>query len=65
MNFHQTSLPDTAAAHFLGLSIQTLRNWRHLGRGPAYCKLGRSVRYKIEDLLAFQEARRIEPRAGV
>ena len=36
---------DREAAKFLGNKVQTLRNWRHLRRGPAYIKLGRSVRY--------------------
>jgi len=30
-------------------------------RGPAYLKLGRSVRHRIEDILDFIEKNRIDP----
>jgi predicted DNA-binding transcriptional regulator AlpA len=47
-------LDEKEAARFLGLSIQTLRNWRHLRKGPAYLKVGgRAVRYRLEDLESF------------
>ena len=49
----------------LGLSLQTLRNWRHLGRGPRYCKYGRAVRYLLTDLLDWREQHRITPRQEV
>jgi hypothetical protein len=42
---------------------QTLRNYRHLGKGPAYSKRGRMVRYRLQDLLDFMEAGRIDPEA--
>ena len=48
------------AAQLLGLNRQTLANWRHLRRGPIYSKLGRSVRYRISDLVSFAESKRIE-----
>lgn len=52
---------DVEAAKIAGLSPQTLRNWRQLGRGPAYSKLGRSVRYSLNDLISWLEGRRINP----
>lgn len=33
-------LPPAAAAEALGVTIDTLRVWRHEGRGPVWCKLG-------------------------
>ena len=51
---------DKEAAEMLGLNRQTLCNWRHLQRGPAYSKLGRSVRYRLADLIAFAEAGKVE-----
>ncbi len=54
---------DIVAAEILSASPQTLRNWRHLGRGPAYSKRGRMVRYKVEDLLNFMSSGRIDPEA--
>jgi predicted site-specific integrase-resolvase len=52
---------EKEAARTIGLSVQTLRNWRHLGKGPAYVKLGRSVRYRIDDLMDFIDKHRIDP----
>jgi hypothetical protein len=54
---------DIEAAKIIDSSPQTLRNWRHLGRGPAYSKCGRMVRYRVADLLAFMESGRIDPEA--
>jgi hypothetical protein len=52
---------DVEAAEILSSSPQTLRNWRHLRRGPAYSKRGRMVRYKVRDLLDYMAAGRIVP----
>jgi hypothetical protein len=49
------------AAALLGRSVQSLRNWRHLRKGPAYVRQGRSISYLIEDLYAFLRAGRIDP----
>ena len=54
---------EKEAAKKLGIAVQTLRNWRHIRRGPAYVKLGRSVRYRTEDILEFIEKNRIDPNA--
>ncbi len=54
---------DVEAAKILSASPQTLRNWRFIGRGPAYSKRGRMVRYKVADLLNFMNSGRIDPEA--
>ena len=54
---------DVKAAKILGCSPQTLRNWRHLGRGPVYRKKDRMVRYQVVDLLDFMNSGRIDPEA--
>lgn len=55
---------DVEAADYLGLKgPQTMRNWRHLGRGPAYCRLGRRIVYRQEDLDQFLAAGRVDPEA--
>jgi hypothetical protein len=54
---------DVEAAKILAVSPQTLRNYCHLGRGPAYSKRGHLVRYKIQDLLDFMASGRIDPEA--
>ncbi|MBW2022328.1 MAG: helix-turn-helix domain-containing protein [Deltaproteobacteria bacterium] len=52
---------EREAADFLGLAVQTLRNWRASGNGSPYIKMGRAVRYSEADLRAFVEQRRITP----
>jgi hypothetical protein len=49
---------ERVAAGRLGLKVSTLRAWRGLGRGPAYVRLGRAVRYLPTDLEEFLRANR-------
>jgi hypothetical protein len=46
------------AAAALGLQAKTLEGWRVAGRGPAFCKIGRAVTYRLADLLSFMEGAR-------
>jgi len=48
------------AADFLGLAVQTLRNRRFTRQPPNYLKLGRSVRYRVEDLESYLNECRVE-----
>lgn len=53
-----SGLLDTAeAAKRLKLSSSMLEKLRVYGGGPAYLKLGRSVRYRVEDLSRWLEDR--------
>jgi hypothetical protein len=54
---------DIQAAAYLGLAPQTLRNMRFYGRGPAYCKMGRRIVYRMADLEKYLAERRIDPEA--
>ena len=51
-------LTTKEAAAWLGLAPDTLEKWRVKGGGPPYRKHGRYVRYHLEDLVAWSEARR-------
>jgi predicted DNA-binding transcriptional regulator AlpA len=58
--FEQTSNTSRATneletAQWLGLSVATLRSWRHRGMGPNFVKFGRAVRYLRHDVEAFIE----------
>src|SRR5450432_1534673 len=44
------SYTEKEVANLLGIRIRTLQQWRMLGRGPLYRKLGRAVRYPVSDL---------------
>lgn len=54
---------EKEVARITGFALPTLRNDRHLGKGVPYMKRGRSVRYKIEDVIRYMEARRVETEA--
>jgi predicted site-specific integrase-resolvase len=54
-------LTEKHAADRLGLKVATLRAWRHQGRGPAFVRLGRAVRYLSSDLEGFLRANRHDP----
>lgn len=57
-------LTESEAAARLGLKVATLRAWRHQGRGPAYVRLGRAVRYLATDVDDFIQSNRHSPRAA-
>ena len=52
-------LTEKQVSEITGRAIQTLRNERHLRRGIPYVKVGRSIRYSLEDVVEFMESRKI------
>ena len=47
-------IDEREAAAILAAEVRTLRNWRTLGKGPRFHKIGeRMVRYHRADLAAF------------
>ena len=57
-------LTESEAAARLGLKVATLRAWRHQGRGPAYVRLGRAIRYLTTDVEDFLRSNRHSPRTA-
>lgn len=57
-------LSPKEVSKLIGRAEQTLANERSTRRGLAYVKIGRSVRYRLADVLAYIEARRIDPEAA-
>jgi predicted DNA-binding transcriptional regulator AlpA len=53
------ALDERDAATYIGYTTSALRAWRRQGRGPAYIKAGRSVRYLVRDLDAWLAAHRV------
>lgn len=51
------NLNTVEAAHHLKLSRTTLEKYRSIGCGPPFKKLGRAVRYTLEDLDSWNNAR--------
>jgi predicted DNA-binding transcriptional regulator AlpA len=56
-------LTEKEVAALTGRALQTLRNDRHRGQGFPYIKYGRSVRYRLSDILAAMDSRRIATEA--
>lgn len=54
----QIVLDASGAAEHLGLSASTLAKMRLSGDGPIYCKLGRRVVYRLDDLTGWLATRR-------
>lgn len=53
-------LEEEAAAPLMGWSVSTLQKKRVAGDGPPFVKMGRSVRYRPEDLESFVAARVVQ-----
>jgi len=49
-------LRTAQATELLGISASTLEHMRCVARGPTFVKIGRQVRYRIEDLNAYLDA---------
>lgn len=55
------ALNEFEVANRLHVAVNTVRNWRCRGQGPPYIKMGGSVRYLEEDLIAYLESKKIIP----
>ena len=61
MTANEPLVTEDEAASLLRVSLTSVRRWRREGRRPVYRKIGRSVRYRREDLADFiATSRRIE-----
>ena len=54
-------LDTEEAAGVLKLSRRTLEKWRYERRGPAYRRMGRTVRYDEEELRAWLDSHAVRP----
>jgi len=57
------ALDERAAARMLSVSPDFLRKFRRTGGGPAYLRLGRVIRYRHVDLVAWLEGRKFQSSA--
>jgi hypothetical protein len=49
---------ETEQAQRWAISIKTLQRWRCENRGPRYTKLSKVVRYRLADILDYEQAQR-------
>ncbi|WHT20947.1 helix-turn-helix domain-containing protein [Crossiella sp. CA-258035] len=61
---HAPLIDTNAAAVYLDLEPDTLKHWRSARKGPSYVRIGGSVKYRIADLDAWIEARKVDPAAA-
>ncbi|MCB1489270.1 MAG: DNA-binding protein [Bauldia sp.] len=54
-------LTESQLAERWQLSERTLIRWRVEAKGPAWLKLNGRVRYRLEDVVAFERQRRRDP----
>lgn len=55
----QTLLDQKPVALQLGVAEVTLEKWRQEGRGPAFIKIGRLVRYRQSDIDSWLNAQTV------
>jgi predicted DNA-binding transcriptional regulator AlpA len=60
----QHIIDERKAAQFLGISVRTLQARRLSCKQPPFIKIGRSVRYRLDDLERFLAENRINPQAA-
>ncbi len=49
-------LTEQRVAQLLQVTVKTLQAWRVRGGGPPFVKVGRCVRYRLEDVEAYVAA---------
>lgn len=58
-------LTPVDVAEELGVPVSTLANWRYLGLGPRYLRIGRHVRYLAAEVDEWLERQRVRHTAPV
>jgi hypothetical protein len=54
------AVSEAAAGKLVGLSRSTLRQMRSRRCGPPFCRAGRRILYRVEDLIQFLASNRVE-----
>ncbi|MFZ5517670.1 MAG: helix-turn-helix transcriptional regulator [Candidatus Zhuqueibacterota bacterium] len=52
-------LTEKQVAEITKFALSTLRNYRFLGKGIPYIKIGKSVRYNYTDVIEYMESFRV------
>jgi predicted DNA-binding transcriptional regulator AlpA len=54
------NLSRQGLAERYGLPLETIYGWNKTRTGPRYMKVGRHVRYRLSDVLAWEKSRLVE-----
>ena len=52
-------LTERALAVRWKMSVRSLQRWRSSGTGPAWMRIGGCIRYRLEDILSFEQSCRV------
>jgi hypothetical protein len=52
-------------AEYLQKPVATLAQWRYLGKGPRYSRIGRDIRYSWDDVDTWQHEQYADQSAAV
>lgn len=55
---------EAGTAAYIGKPQRTLGQWRYIGKGPKYVKIGNAVRYRKADVDAWLEGQTVDPSAA-
>ena len=58
MKLEDVILTESEAARRLGVSVSGLRKWRREQTGPQFIRIGRLIRYSLDDLQGWLELRK-------
>lgn len=47
-----------------GVPLETVYLWNRKGSGPRYMRVGRHVRYRLADVISWEESRIVTPAAS-
>lgn len=61
LNMDAEFFDENALAAYLGLRPKTLQRWRTERKGPEYTKFGKSVRYSLAAVRAFEADHTVKP----
>jgi excisionase family DNA binding protein len=56
LNGHRSLATTEEVAEYLGMPRRTLDQWRHVGKGPRFSKVGKHVRYRWADVEKWLDA---------
>jgi excisionase family DNA binding protein len=51
-------------AERLSVPLETVYGWNKTGRGPQYMRVGRHVRYRLADVIAWENSRVVSGRTA-
>ena len=57
LDIQDTKLRPIELAEREGVPLATVYNWNSTGTGPRYMKIGRHVRYRLRDVVAWEDSR--------